>query len=107
MTTACTDCSTATVECGYCRTHLCAEHAVAGQPLITVRQLLTTTFSTALHAPSLLGDILFKELDQVSYCAACREIVSERRQSEQLKLVGSMLLMLLCIVSLPLYMFLT
>ena len=70
-------------------------------PLITFRQLVSTTLTTALRAPSLLGDILFKELDQVPYCPPCREAIAGKRQTEQLKFAVSMLLVLALVVGLP------
>src|SRR3954453_1225771 len=93
--------TSATTECTYCHTVVGSKDAIKAQPLITFRQLLTVVISTAVHAPSLLGDILFKEMDQVSYCTTCRPIVAERRQSEQLKFAASMLLVLLLVVGIP------
>lgn len=72
-----------------------------------MRQLVTTAFTTALRAPGALGDVLFKELDQVTYCEECRELVAERRQTEQLKFVGAMLIVVLMLVALPTYLVLT
>ncbi len=99
--------TSATTECAYCHAVVGSEEAIKAQPLITFRQLLTVIMSTAVHAPSLLGDILFKEMDQVSYCTTCRPIVAERRQSEQLKFAGSMLLALLLMVGIPVILMMT
>lgn len=71
---------------------------MVGQQLITARQLVTTIASTAVRAPSMLSEILFKELDQVGYCPECRERVANRRQSEQLKFLGGMFLSVLLLV---------
>lgn len=94
----------ATLACALCHTPLCAEHAVMGQPFITARQLATTTAVTALRAPALLGDLLFKELDKVPYCAACRAQLAARRTAEQLKFLGGVLLVLALLIGLIWYL---
>ena len=98
MTTTCVQCAASTTRCARCETPVCEEHALVGQQLITARQLVTTIFSTAVRAPSLLGDVLFKDLDTVAYCADCRPQIAAQRQTEQLKfLAGLMLVMLLAV----------
>lgn len=100
----CTTCQApATTSCTLCRAALCAEHAQPGHPLITARQLVTTTAATAIRTPGLLGDILFKELDQVPYCASCREDVAARRTTEQFKFLLGALLFLAVVVGIPAY----
>jgi len=69
-----------------------------GQQLITARQLVTTTLTTAARAPGLLGEVLFKELDQARYCPTCRAHIALRRQTEQLKFLGGLLLFLILVV---------
>ena len=104
----CTQCSAeATTRCVQCQARLCAEHAVRGHPLITARHLVATTVSTAVRAPGLLGDLLFKEMEQVDYCAACRQEVARRRELEQLKFAGGLLLLVLLIVGLPVFLLLS
>src|SRR5919202_563640 len=99
MTTTCVQCAASTTRCACCETHVCEEHALVGQQLITARHLVMTIFSTAVRAPSLLGDVLFKELDKVAYCTTCRPQIAVQRQNEQLKLLaGMMLVMLLAVV---------
>ncbi len=106
MNAPCTQCAAeATAQCAICRAGLCADHTITGQPLITASQLITTILRTAIHAPSMLGEILLKELDQVSYCSSCRETVAERRQAEQLKVAGGLFVALLLIVGLPLFLY--
>jgi hypothetical protein len=94
----------ATATCATCRASLCEDHTQPGHPLITARQLVTTTATTAFRAPGLLSDILFKEMDQVAYCAACREAVAARRTTEQLKFLLGMLLIFAVAVGIPLYL---
>ncbi|MBV9787311.1 MAG: hypothetical protein JOZ51_04005 [Chloroflexi bacterium] len=77
-----------------------------GQPLITARQLVATTASTAFRTPQLLGDILFKELDEVPYCQSCRQDVAVKRQSEQMKFLMGILLLMVLVASIPIYFFL-
>ncbi len=74
-----------------------------GQPFITARQLVTTTASTAVRAPRLLGDLLLKELDPMAYCITCRQELAVKRQTEQLKFLLVVLLVLAVAISLPLY----
>ncbi len=92
----------ATTTCALCNKTVSASEAQRGQPLITARQLASTIWSTALHSPGLLGEVLMKELPQVDYCPECREIVAERRQTEQLKFLVSALLILAIIIGVPL-----
>ncbi len=100
----CTACQApATTSCTLCRATLCAEHTQSGHPLITARQLVTTTAVTAIRTPGLLGDILFKEMDQVPYCANCRNDVAARRTTEQLKFLLGALLFLIIVVGLAVY----
>ena len=106
MITTCATCPTpATSQCASCEAHLCDEHTIVGQQLITARQLVTATASTAVRAPAMLGEILFKELDQVGYCPQCREHVANQRQAEQLKFLGGLFLGILLLVGL--FVFLT
>ena len=69
-----------------------------------MRQLISTIYTTALRAPGMLGEILFKELDQVVYCDTCRDAVAGRRQIDQLKFADLMLLVMLIVIALPTYM---
>ena len=104
MTAICASCSgVATGQCARCRVHLCDEHTIVGQPVITARQLVGAIATTAVRAPGLLGDILFKELDQVGYCATCREQVAVQRVAEQQKFMGAVLLVLVLLVGLFLF----
>ena len=107
MSINCTACeSAATTTCAFCHAALCNQHIQMGQPFISARQLVATTASTAVRTPRLLGDILFKELDEVVYCPACRKDVAIKRQSEQMKFLMGMLLVMLLAVSIPLYVLL-
>lgn len=86
--------------CAHCQTSLCADHVVAGQPFITARQLTAVMLRTLVNTPALLGEILFKELDLVEYCAPCRAALAPRRQTEQLKLLAGIVVMFVLIAGL-------
>ncbi len=102
MATTCATCGTAaTTNCSLCHQGLCQEHASRWHPLITARQLATTTFTTVVKTPSLVSEILLKEVDQVDYCPDCRELVAGRRQSEQIKFLLCALLMIAVVIGLP------
>ncbi len=101
MTAICVSCAgAATGECTRCRAQVCDEHTIAGQPVIMARQLVGAIVTTAVRAPALLGDILFKELDKVGYCATCREQVAVQRVAEQQKFLIGLLFMLVFVVGL-------
>ncbi len=104
MIAICTTCDgAATGQCTHCMAQLCDEHTVTGQPLIMARQLVGAIVTTALRAPSLLGDILFKELDHVGYCSTCRQEIAVQRMAEQQKFLGGLLLVL--VLALALFVF--
>jgi hypothetical protein len=107
MSMTCTACeSAATTTCTLCHAGLCNEHIQKGQPFITARQLVATTATTAFRTPQLLGDILFRELDEVPYCASCRQEIAVKRQAEQTKFLLGVLLLMLLAASVPLYLLL-
>ncbi len=99
MTTTCEQCASAPdTQCTFCQAGLCAKHAIAGQQFITARQLILVMISTLFRAPRMLGELLFKELDQVDYCETCRQQLAVRRQAEQLKFLGGLAAMLVMFV---------
>jgi hypothetical protein len=105
MATTCSACdTTATTTCTVCRTALCATHTHQGQPFISARQLVTATTSTALRAPGMLSDMLFKELELVPYCTECREELAAKRTTEQLKVLLGILVILALVIGLPTYL---
>ncbi len=105
MAMTCTACdATASTACTVCKSALCATHVQMGQPFISARQLVATTATTALRAPAVLGDLLFRELDQVPYCVSCREDLAAKRTTEQLKFLVGMLLVLAMVIGLPAYL---
>jgi hypothetical protein len=81
-----------------------AEEAYWAPPLITTRQLLTTTLQTAIRAPSNLGFILFGEQPNVPYAPDARDQLAARRSAEQLKLLVILLALVALIVA-PILMF--
>ncbi len=101
MATTCINCADeATTRCAACQANLCGAHSTAGQQFISAWQLVTTIVMTALRAPRMLGELLLKELDQVAYCQPCRSHLASRRQAEQFKFMGGMLVVVLLMVGL-------
>ena len=98
--TACTYCpATVAAQCATCHADLCEDHGIQGQQLITARQMLTVIVTTALRAPMLLGEVLLKEIDQVTYCQSCRVQLSEQRRAEQSKFSAGMLVVLVLVMA--------
>lgn len=98
--------TTSATTCTVCGTSLRDEDIRLGQPFITARQLVTTIVTTALRAPGVLSDLLFKELDQVPYCAECRDELAAKRTGEQLKFLLSVLLVMALVIGVPIYLML-
>lgn len=97
---------TTATTCTVCGTALRDDDIKLGQPFITARQLVTTIVTTALRAPGVLSDLLFKELDQVPYCAECRDELAAKRTGEQLKFLVGVLLIMALVIGVPLYLML-
>ena len=75
------------VQCARCGKPLAPDEAQLGQPLITAGELLRTIIKTP-------GILTGPPLAEVAYCAECRPIIAQKRVSEQLKVLGLMLLLL-------------
>lgn len=61
-------------------------------PLITVGELMQTIWQTLRTAPGNLGHVLLDEPSKVPYAPEARELLARRRSTEQLKLIGLLLL---------------
>jgi predicted nucleic acid-binding Zn ribbon protein len=96
--------TTSATTCTVCGAALRDEDIRLGQPFITARQLVTTIMTTAVRAPGVLSDLLFKELDQVPYCAECRDELAAKRTGEQLKFLLGVLLIMALVIGVPLYL---
>lgn len=81
---------------------LSADEAYWAPPLITLNELLTAVFRSGLRAPSQLGHILFAEQENVPYAPEARDLLARRRSTEQAKLLGLILLVLLALVGIVL-----
>lgn len=68
------------------------EEAYWAPPLITTRELVTTLFRTLLTTPGDLGRILTSQQPNVAYAPEVRTELARRRSSEQMKLLGLLLL---------------
>lgn len=72
---------------------LAAEEAYWAAPLITARELVSTFVSTLLRAPANLGVIMTAEQPEVPYAPEVRELLAQRRSTEQAKLLFLLLLL--------------
>ena len=90
--------------CARCGKALAPGAGLQGEPLITAMQLAGTIARTAVKAPGTLGDVLLKPLPQVTYCADCREVVSERRQAEQMKFLVGVVLLVVLLIGVPVWL---
>lgn len=68
-----------------------ADEAYWAPPLITARQLVSTTLHTLLHAPATLGTVLMADQPDVPYDPALRDQLAARRSAEQIKLLVGLL----------------
>ena len=71
---------------------LAPEEAYWAPPLITTRELVTTLLRTLLTTPGDLGRILTSPQPNVAYAPEARAELARRRSSEQVKLLGLLLL---------------
>ena len=88
------------VHCALTGRPISATEAYWAPPLVTARELVTTVVRTAIHAPDQLGQVLFDEQPNVPYAPDVREQLTARRSSEQLKLLGGLIL-LLALIAVP------
>jgi hypothetical protein len=79
------------------------EEAYWAPPLVTARELVTAISSTLIHNPAALGQILFGEQPNVPYAQDARELLAQRRSSEQLKLLVG-LLVIAALILVPIFM---
>jgi hypothetical protein len=71
-------------------------------PLVTARELVAAIFSN-LRTPSNLSHVLFGEQANVPYAQEARELLAQRRNAEQLKLLVG-LLVVVALIILPILM---
>lgn len=67
---------------------LSSEEAYWAPPLVTVGELVSTLFQTLISAPGNLGHVLLGEQPNVPYAPEARQQLATRRTTEQLKLLG-------------------
>lgn len=75
------------------------EEAYWAPPLVTLEQLISTVAATATRTPGDLTRVLFGEQPKVPYSPRVREELAARRTTEQLKLLGVLLLLALLIAA--------
>lgn len=71
---------------------LSPEEAHWAPPLVTVRELVATFLTTLFRTPGSLGQVLLGDLPNVPYAPEARERLAARRTTEQVKLLGLILL---------------
>ena len=86
------------LRCALTNRPLTREEAYWAPPLITTGQLLRTLGQTITRSPSDLGQVLFGEMPNVPYAPEAREQLGTRRTTEQLKLIGLILVVIALIV---------
>lgn len=85
------------VHCALTGRQISSAEAYWAPPLVTARELVTTVVHTAIHTPNQLGQVLFAEQPNVPYAPDVREQLAARRSTEQLKLLGGLMLLLVLI----------
>lgn len=76
------------------------EEAYWAPPLITFQQLISTVATTARRSPGDLTHVLFDEQPNVPYSPRAREELAAQRTTEQLKLLG-LLLVIALVIAVP------
>jgi len=72
---------------------LAPEEVYWAAPLVTARELVSTFVSTLLRSPGNLGVIMTAEQADVPYALEARELLAQRRSTEQAKLLFLLLLL--------------
>jgi hypothetical protein len=86
-----------TVRCALTGEEVRADEAYWAPPLVTFQNLMSTVFSTLKSNPGDLGRVLFAEQPNVPYSPNARDELASRRTTEQLKLLGVLLLILIVV----------
>jgi hypothetical protein len=86
-----------TVRCALTGEEISAEEAYWAPPVVTFQELASTVFATLKNNPGDLGRVLFAEQQNVPYSPNARDELASRRTTEQLKLLGVLLLILLVV----------
>jgi hypothetical protein len=84
------------VRCALTGEVISADEAYWAPPLVTVQELIKAV-SANIKSPGNLGNVLFGEQENVPYSPDAREELAARRTTEQLKLLGFLLLILVVI----------
>lgn len=92
--------TTGTVRCALTGKEIPAETAHWAPPLITVRELFSTSLETLFKTPSNIKHVLFVKQPDVPYDPDAKEQLASRRTAEQLKFL-LLLLVILAIIATP------
>lgn len=88
-----------TVRCALTGEEISAEEAYWAPPLVTAKELVSMIATKAFRSPGELKQVLFAEQPNVPYSPRARDELASRRTTEQLKLIGPILLIVVLIVA--------
>ena len=80
------------IRCALTGRSLRPDEAYWAPPLVTVSTLVSTVWKTLTTTPGNLGEILMSEQPNVAYAPEARQELARRRSTEQIKLLGLLLL---------------
>ncbi len=80
------------IRCALTGRALRPDEAYWAPPLVTVRELVATIWKTLTTNPGNLGQALMSEQPNVPYAPESRQELARRRSTEQVKLLGLLLL---------------
>ncbi|NJP06461.1 MAG: hypothetical protein HC837_12965 [Chloroflexaceae bacterium] len=89
------------VVCALTGNEIAADEAYWAPPLVTMGQLFGTIFAN-LGRPAYLKQILLDIQEDVPYDPSIRDELASRRSSEQIKLLG-LLLVIIALIAIPIY----
>jgi hypothetical protein len=80
------------IRCALTGRSLRPDEAYWAPPLVTVRELVATVWRTMTTTPGNLSHVLMSEQPNVAYAPEARQELARRRSTEQIKLLGLLLL---------------
>jgi hypothetical protein len=103
MAQTCSYCAADAEEtCSACGKPICPSHTERALPFVSLKELVSTIFSTLFRAPSTLMALLTESPEEEPFCPECRQINSTRRVQEQRKFLY-VLLALMAVCALIIY----
>ncbi len=80
------------IRCALTGRSLRPDEAYWAPPLVTVNDLVSTVWKTLTTSPGSLSEVLMSEQPNVAYAPEARQELARRRSTEQVKLLGLLLL---------------